>query len=309
MGDESYKGVGVLLGNLARLGIFVGSVSMNACTAAATASPETAFVGSTPGGAEIKSMLGIDQTRPVDFIRWHLVLRETQKRFVMTARYGVGKPNTPDFEGGGEKRAFEGTYAVAKDGPREIYTLTSSNMGRPVSLVSLNDDLFHVLTADKRLMVGNGGWSFSLSRQGVSATRLPARAAFEGPMRTATQVVFDGRTPCREIAKEYNWNVDGECFKLKWRLTLFRDPKSGKPTTYTIQRTLHRTEPIEGTWTTVTGTKTDPKAVVYRLDPDKPERSMSFLVADENVLFFLDREGRLFGGNADFSYTLNRRMD
>ena len=299
----------MLLVQLVRLAIVIGSINVSACSEVITASPETVFVGSTPGGAEIKSMLGIEAAKPVDFIRWHLVLRERENSFVMTARYGVGKPNTPDFEGGGEKVAFEGIYALAKAGSREVYTLVSSKMEQKVSLIKLNDALLHVLTPEKKLMVGNGGWSYSLSRKNSSSVRYPALVSFEPTAETPTQAVFDGRTPCQEIAKGYGWQTGDDCFKLKWRLTLFRDPKTGKPTTYTIQRTLHRTEPIEGTWKIITGTKTDPKAVTYQLDPDKPERSMSFLVGDENVLFFLDKEGRLYGGNADFSYTLNRRNE
>jgi len=295
--------------NLLLFGCVLFTVSCSAAGKTGANSPETVLVGSTPGDPIIQSMLGIDPTKPVDFIRWHLVLRESQKRFVMSAHYGVGKPNTPDFEGGGEKRTFEGTYSVSKEGAREILTLKSDKMTQPVSLIKFNDDLFHVLTPDKRLMVGNGGWSYSLSRDPPSSTRSSALTSFGPVASTHTQAVFDGRTPCREFANEYKWNVGNDCFKLKWRLTLFRDPKSGKSTTYKIQRTLHRSEPIEGTWTVVNGTKSDPKAVVYKLDPDRPDISMSFLVGDENILLFLDKEGRLYGGNADFSYTLNRRND
>ena len=309
LGDEPNKRISMFLGFIALLAIIIGSISTVACTETSTASPEKVYVGSTPGGAVVKTMLDIDPGKPVDFIRWHLVLREQEKAFVMSIHYGVGKPNTPDFEGGGEKRTFLGTYTVYKEGPREIYTLKTSKMTQPVSLIKLNDDFFHVLTPDKRLMVGTGGWSYSLSRKHASSTRSTALTTFEPAGSASPQVVFDGRTPCQEIAKEYQWNAGDECFKLKWRLTLYRDPKTGKPTTYSIQKTLHRTEPIEGSWIEVTGTKKDPKALIFKLDPDRPDTSLSFLVGDENVLFFLDKENRLFGGNADFSYTLNRRLD
>jgi len=299
----------MLRAQLSRLAIVIGMLTFCGCAQGSTASTETLLVGSTPGDKVIKSMLGIDANIPVDFIRWHLVLQERGKSFIMSAHYGVGKPNTPDFEDGGEKRTFEGKYAVSSEGNREIYTLTSTNMTQPVSLIKLNDDFFHVLTPDKRLMAGTGGWSYSLSKNQPSPNRSPALTSFGPAADTPGQVVFDGRTPCQEIAKDYKWNVGDECFKLKWRLTLHRDPKTGKPTTYSIQRTLHRTEPIEGNWIEVTGTKTDPKALVFKLDPDRPETSLLFLVGDENVLFFLDKEGGLYGGNADFSYTLNRRLD
>jgi hypothetical protein len=62
----------------------------------------------------------------------------------------------------------------------------------------------------------------------------------------------------------------------------------------------------EGTWTVLRGTGTRPDAVVYQLDPDKPRESLSFLKADDNILFFLDEGRNLMVGNGDFSYTLNR---
>ena len=107
------------------------------------ASPETTIVGSTPGDGLIKTMLGIESDRSVDFIRWHLVLRDGQKSFVLSVRYGVGKPNTRDFEGGGYERIFEGTYDVTKERSCEILTLKSGGMAKMVSLIKLSDDLFH----------------------------------------------------------------------------------------------------------------------------------------------------------------------
>ena len=289
--------------------IAIGILGFCGCAGASMASPETTIVGSTPGDSLIKPMLGIEPETPVDFIRWHLVLRDGQQSFVLSVRYGVGKPNTRDFEGGGYERIFEGTYDVTKEGSSEILTLRSSKMSQPVLLLKLSDDLFHVLTPDKRLMVSAGGWSYTLSKQGPSSSRSRPLAHFESLTTAAPQMVFVGRTPCQEIAREYNWPLVEDCLKLKWKLTLFRNPKTGRPTTYNLQRTLHRAEPIKGSWTVTKGTKADPMAIVYRLDPEKPESSLSFLVGDENVLFFLDKEGRLFGGNEDFSYTLNRRNE
>ena len=289
--------------------LFVCLLFAVSCSTAGNAifhTPETVLVGSTPGDATIKSMLSIDPKKDIDFIRWNLVLNEERKTFVLNARYGIGKPNTRDFEGGGEKVLLEGTYAVSNDG-KAVYKLTSEKMSGPLSLLRLNDELFHILSPDKRLMVGSGGWSYTLGIKQPSTKRLAGLPSFTEyePGKLPTSVEFVGRTPCEEIAKEYEWLVGDECFKLKWKLVLYRDPKTGRPTTYDLQRTLHRSEPIKGIWTVVNG----PKHVIYRLDPDKPDVSISFLVGEENVLFFLDKQDRLFRANADFSYTLNRRND
>src|SRR4030095_11226192 len=239
-------------------------------------SPETVLVGSTPGDATIKAMLSIDPAKKVDFIRWHIVLNEGGA-FVLNARYGVGKPNTPDFEDGGEKLFLKGRHVISKVNELEVYKLTGVDMPGPISIARLNDNVFHILSSDGRLMVGTGGWGYMLSRMLSSSVRSAALPSFEKRVTTGNmtyETVYVGRTPCIEIAAEYKWPVGDECFKLKWKLVLYRDPNTGEPTTYELQRTLHRPEPIKGKWTIMNS----PKHVVYRLDPDKPDISISFLI-------------------------------
>jgi hypothetical protein len=64
---------------------------------------------------------------------------------------------------------------------------------------------------------------------------------------------------------------------------------------------------ITGTWTIIKGIQSNPDAVVYQLDPDKPKESFFLLVAGENILFFLHQDKSLFVGNENFSFTLNKR--
>lgn len=59
----------------------------------------------------------------------------------------------------------------------------------------------------------------------------------------------------------------------------------------------------------IKGTESDPDAIIYQLDPDKPDETISLFVADENILFFLHKDKKMFVGNDDFSFTLNRRVD
>src|SRR5688572_33367314 len=44
--------------------------------------------------------------------------------------------------------------------------------------------------------------------------------------------VFQGRTPCQEIAAELGISVREECTKRKIHLTLFQDPLTARPTTF-----------------------------------------------------------------------------
>ena len=276
------------------------------------------LVASTPGDSLIKSLLTIHPDTKVDFIRWDLTLKKGEndsKIFLLNIVFGEAQPNTLGFIGGGEKLTLEGKYTIFHNQKGnlngEIYQLKSDKTPTTISIVKLNDNLFHLLTPDNNLMVGNDGWSYTLNRKepltNISKVLPSLTTSSSLPNDTARQVIFDGRTPCLDFAKQYNLPVDNNCLKLKWKLTLYRDPNTLLPTTYTLKRTLHRSSDIIGKWTIVKGSDTNPNVVIYQLDPDKPEESISFLIGDENVIFFLDKNQQLYVGNNNFSYTLNKR--
>lgn len=139
--------------------------------------------------------------------------------------------------------------------------------------------------------------------------------------------VYVGTTPCsgiirplHKISKEPDcrWS-DCHCAMVEWKLTLYRDPVTGKPTSYKLTSTNRfivkqtnmysqpgtKTE-SQGKWTIGRGTKTNANAVVYQLNPDKPEISLSLLKLSDNLLHVLDHERNLMIGNEFWSYTLNR---
>jgi hypothetical protein len=188
-----------------------------------------------------------------------------------------------------------------------------------LSLWKLNDNILHVLNADGSLMVGNGGWSYTLIRRDVSEPRVdPAVIAADGgdEPRTISPVskgqdvfgVFEGRTPCHGIARELAAAVRPGCWKLKWRVTLFQDPRSHEPTTYKVEGTLYGSNARQGQWRTTRGTADDPKAMVYELLPGAQHRRILLLSGDDNVLFFLDQNRRPLIGTEQNTYTLDRRM-
>jgi hypothetical protein len=118
--------------------------------------------------------------------------------------------------------------------------------------------------------------------------------------------VFEGRSPCQEIAKQLNVPKDPGCIKLKWRLMLYHDPSTRQPTTYKMEGSFSRETPRTGKWTILKGMPGNPDATIYQLDPDKPQQSFYFYKGDDNILFILDEHKNFRVGNADFSYTLNR---
>ena len=120
---------------------------------------------------------------------------------------------------------------------------------------------------------------------------------------------YEGRSPCGEIRNLLNVPGHDDCIKIKWQLILFQDPVTHAPTTYALGGFLWRNPPKTGKWTIAKGTKEDPNAVVYQLDPDQPHPFLSFTPADENILLFIGKDRELLVGNAHFSYTLNRIAD
>ena len=103
-------------------------------------------------------------------------------------------------------------------------------------------------------------------------------------------------------------NVSPSCFKLKWRLTLNRDSITLKPATYIIRKVVDNIpRDVTGNWSIIKGTPSNPSAVIYQLDPDKPGETISLLAGDESVIFFLNNDNELYVGNGDFGFTLNKR--
>lgn len=309
-----------LLYNILLLAVIMLS-GCNSCDAKAKKiSSNITLVASTPADEQIKSFLAIPTETKVDFIRWNLILSNTKSHrhtFELNINYGEAQPNTLGFKNGGKKKSVSGEYVISKEKDksnviREIYYLKSTKFISGISIIKLSDNIFHLLTPQKQLMIGNGGWSYTLNRKDP----LPNASADLYSMiilsylreDTAKQIIFDGRTPCLDMAKEKNLTVASDCFKLKWKLILNKDPKTLQPTTYTLHRTNSRESDITGKWTIKKGISSNPEAVIYQLDPDKPEQSISLLLGDENVAFFLHKDNEFFTGNEDFSYTLNRRQ-
>lgn len=139
--------------------------------------------------------------------------------------------------------------------------------------------------------------------QGTRSTNVPSKTTSRTPVASGLSVVgvFDGRFPCAEIYQDWKLPPRPECVKMKWSLTLYQDPKTHEPTIYGLNRTGR-----EGKWAIVRGTSTDPDAVVYQLDSDKPEISIYLLKGDDNVLFVLDQSRQFRIGGPYLSYTLNR---
>jgi hypothetical protein len=128
------------------------------------------------------------------------------------------------------------------------------------------------------------------------------------PARRIISGIFDGRTPCQELAVLLDEKTSPYCIKIKWRLILYKDSLTGAPAGYEMTGFVYKKQsPRIGEWKMIKGFVSDTDAVVVELvGSGRP--SLYLLKADENVLFFLDENKKLMVGNRDFSYTLNRKQ-
>jgi hypothetical protein len=137
---------------------------------------------------------------------------------------------------------------------------------------------------------------------------------------SSVPAVFVASTPCSSGTKPLpGIPREAGCELIKWELKLFGDigkqtagtyvlncvygmPKQGTRGFINGGSRIHR----EGKWIIIKGRGTNLSAIIYRLDPNKPLVSVSFLRLNENLLHLLDSHLQLMIGTGAWSYTLNR---
>lgn len=290
------------------MGIIVGAVVFfNGQTRVQTIAPTTQFVGTMPCGGAVRAFVGGESCQSVI---WRLDLGATERDgpgWSLTSAYGANSaasvgtmPDGLHLSGKLEKSGT--TYRLI------------SNDGKSISFRQVSSTLIHLLDEQNRLMPGTGAWSYTLNRADLTDDpgRPEQRAAGSYtplPRASGPSVygIFGGRTPCTSLLRTLRIGLTDGCQRLKWRITLFQDAVTRKPTTYRIEGSLHHTG-REGAWRIVLGTAADPDAVVYQLDGTASEAPMLLWKADDNVLFLLDERKQPLVGTIDFSYTLSRSL-
>jgi hypothetical protein len=283
------------------------------------------FVGSTPcGGLPREFLGGLATNAPCHYIVWQIALSTNQNQdrrgtYSLTARYDVPTASNPNRSQEGPQVTSRGTWEIVRGKSKPdatAYRITPNGSQRSLTLAKVGENLLHFLNPDGSLMVGNGGASYTLNWADRAEKLVDAEVAVTvpdmsyqiSPLATGPTVfgIFEGRSPCHGIAGELKMRQHAGCTKVKWRVTLYHDPKTSMPTRYKVEGSLFRAKAREGNWRIIRGMKTGPEAVVYRLESIHNEAALSMLKGDDNVLFFLNEGGEPMVGHAEFSYTLNR---
>ena len=250
------------------------------------------YAASTPANEVVKAFIGIPINDSVDFIRWKLTM--DGGRYEMNCAYGISQANTNGFVGGGKTVVIKGTYE------RRNNYYHFLNGKRILKAIEVNADILHLLNTNNSFMNGNGGWSYTLNSTNPSGSAFITVQVSHKTFKDS--VAFEGRTPC---------GIPGlmpagtPCYKLKWYLVFYADEKSEVSGTFRVLGTRWRDRLNgNGRWQIIDRVKGQ---TIYRLS-DQHGREMIYLSRlAENILAFTDSQGRLLVGDADFSYTLNRR--
>ena len=282
------------------------------------------FRGNTPCSAQARPLPQIPADTDCEQMIWSLVLyQDLQTKapttYQLNSAYGLAKPNTNDLIDGGTPILMEGTWTITagtkSDPEATVYQINPDDPQTTAYFLKVSDNMLHILSSEKTLLVGNGAWSYTLNRMDNQS---PAQHADPStfpepptrppmpPMPDGSSVfgVFDGRTPCHEVVVQFTKTASAPgCLKIKWRLTLYQDATTGAPSTYLFMST---SQYREGSWEIIHGMEGNPEAVIYQLSLDDGQPPVSFLSVDENHLYLMDRDMNLLVGNELFSYTLSR---
>ena len=146
-----------------------------------------------------------------------------------------------------------------------------------------------------------------------------SRSQENSPASSSIDGVFVASTPCSQGTRPVpGMAADIDCELIKWNLTLYKDESKNIPTTYKLHCVYGMSKPgttgfigggkkieLEGKWAIIKGTA-NPHAIIYQLNDDKTNTTISFIKISDNVLHLLDSDRRLMIGSAAWSYTLNR---
>lgn len=282
--------------------------------AAAEPSPAT-FVGTTPCGDAVRAFIGLSGGAKCPAVLWNLTLGtvEDANRWRLTAIYGspmitgMMDPTTVTKQG-----ILVRTAIQRFGGESALFRLTDG--ASSIAFAQLGDDLVNVAREDGSLVPGTSAYSYTLTRaENVEPPVAEISRVSEGdytlpPKETGPQVlgIFGGRSPCAGLARESRFADADGCVRIKWRVTLLRDPRTNQPTIYKVDNSLNRGRSWTGTWRIVRGAPGFPTATVYQLDAGTSHGAILFLAPDDNLLLFLNQQYQPLPGNKDFNYTLAR---
>jgi hypothetical protein len=280
----------------------------------------TTFVGTTPCGDVVRGFVGgMPAGGKCHAIKWELTLgtAEAANRWSLTAVYGVPPASNPGAMIDGPRVTKQGALTrstVQRLGAASTVFRLMDEAGSSIAFGQVGADLVNLVSDDGSFVPGTSGWSYTLTRADrveppvVEIARASEGSSTGSPRETGPQVfgIFEGRSPCAGLARELKLGGADGIVRVKWRVTLLKDPATNQPTTYRVEGSLNRARAWTGAWRILRGARGFPDASVYQLDAGASHGPILLLRVDDNLVMFLTQQRQPLPGTADFSYTLTR---
>jgi hypothetical protein len=287
------------------------------------------FEATTPCNEAAKKMLGIPLDLKCEMMRWAITLykdpnKDAPTTFSLNCTYGLAKQGTRGFMEGATTIELKGKCSTGKsirgNTNAIIYKLAAENSTIVLSFLKADENLLHLLSEDKHLVIGGAGWSYTFNRTNPVVRSqdkfIPVKVSPQNIHASSDTVgIFQGRTPCNAPLRAINNIPPAGCQVVKCQLILLQDIKTHSPSTF-ILKTIYvgngddNIYSVTGKWKLMQGALSDPASIIYQLEtgPGKSNASLLLLKADDNILFFLDKDTHYLVGDQYSSYTLNRKL-
>jgi len=175
------------------LGLFLTTSSRNQINAASDPALFGVFVGSSPGGESISQLLHI----PADVeppVQWELKLYQDQKSqspagYKLSCNYIAASSKASAKRGKQGRLEKEGVWKLGK-GTKFNPEAMVFELDGALSLFKVDTNILHLLNPDRGLMVGNGGWSFTLNRTTATDRREGNWSIARGTATDPTATVY-----------------------------------------------------------------------------------------------------------------------
>jgi hypothetical protein len=156
-------------------------------------------------------------------------------------------------------------------------------------LLKLNDNIFQIISKDKKIVPGGAGYANTLNR--VDPVKQKSIDFKPENNSVSKEMELTGRTPLKPFDKLLDIVDNEDHDKIKWIIKFHADG------TMDVRRTLEHIADYKGTWTASNN--------VYKLDFEG--HVLYLLKASDDVYYFMTIEDGLLVGNQEFGMSLIRR--
>ena len=258
------------------------------------------FVSCTECPKDTRGFLNIPIDAKCDIVKWKLQVF-SDGNYTLDAEWSYNVDNRTTKKSG-ELIGSKGTWKVGRNNPgfsrSEIYVFAPND--RPTEwlpLLKLNDNMFQLMTKDKKMLPGGEGYANMLTRTDPVVDR-SIDFALANPDITPKSMTVSGRTPLKPLDKEMKITDNEDHAKIKWLIKFYADGR------LEVREILEHVKDLKGKWTVEKGWKDNKDAIVYKLEFEG--YTLSLLKGSDDIYFFLTNDG-LVPGDQEFGTALIRR--